>query len=91
MKKDGKQRLTAFIDPNLVTRAKVRGALEGLTISEVVEKALDTYAPKIEKDSGHDISLKFVHDPVIDTFHSKMVAREKRIAPKQTKSFIVPR
>lgn len=43
-----KQRLTAFVDPVLVKRAKVKGALEGLTISEVVERALDSYAPIID-------------------------------------------
>jgi hypothetical protein len=53
MKKDVKSRLTAFVDPMLVKRAKVRGALEGLTISEIVEKALEGYAPKIEHgDNG---------------------------------------
>lgn len=58
-----KQRITAFLDPVLVTRAKVRGALEGLTISEMFEKALDAYAPKIEEGNGHDIRLKFVTKP----------------------------
>lgn len=43
-----KQRLTAFVDPELVKRAKVRGALEGVTISEVVEQALDASTPKID-------------------------------------------
>jgi hypothetical protein len=74
-----KQRVTAFIDPTLVTRAKVRGALEGLTISEVVEKALEVYAPLIEKQDHH-ISLKFVHDSSI-----------KALIPKKTKHLIIPR
>lgn len=52
-----KQRLTAFIDPELVKRAKVRGALEGLTISEVVEHALDSYAPLIEESKDKKIRL----------------------------------
>ena len=63
MNKDLKQRLTAFVNPDLVKRAKVRGALEGLTISEVVEKALDVYAPKIEQDSDQHIHLKFINVP----------------------------
>lgn len=63
MKKDLKLRLTAFVDPMLVKRAKVRGALEGLTISEIVEKAIDAYAPKIEKDSDQHIHLKFINIP----------------------------
>lgn len=70
MKKTIKQRVTAFVDPNLVTRAKVRGALEGLTISEIVERALDAYSPKIDKDSDQQIKLKFVNAPVIDTVSS---------------------
>ena len=48
VKNEIKQRLTAFVDPDLVKRAKVRGALEGLTISEIVEQALDAYTPKID-------------------------------------------
>lgn len=56
-KKKLKQRLTAFVDPDLVIRAKVRGALEGLTISEVIEKALEDYAPKIEKGSDKHINV----------------------------------
>ena len=48
MTTDDKQRVTLFVNPDLVKRAKVRGALEGLTISEVVERALDVYTPKID-------------------------------------------
>jgi hypothetical protein len=59
MKKDLKQRLTAFVDPTLVKRAKVRGALEGNTISVIVERALDAYAPKIEEGSDQYIHPKF--------------------------------
>jgi hypothetical protein len=79
-KKETKQRLTAFVDPALVRRAKVRGALEGLTISEVVEKALDVYAPKIEEGSGQNLRLKFISPPVVQT-----------LIPKHTKVFSVPR
>lgn len=66
-----KHRLTAFIDPDLVTRAKVRGALENLTISQIVEKALDAYAPKIDTNGNTHINLKFTSVPVIDAFVSK--------------------
>lgn len=66
MKNDTKQRLTVFVEPNLVKRAKVRGALEGLTISEVVEQALDAYAPNIEKGSDKQINVKFTNNSVID-------------------------
>ena len=57
MKRELKKRLTAFINPDLVKRAKVRGALEGLTISDIVEKALDAYAPKIEKGDHNTLML----------------------------------
>jgi hypothetical protein len=57
MANDLKQRLTAFVDPQLVKRVKVRGALEGLTISEIVERALDAYAPKIEEGRDKEIHL----------------------------------
>ena len=63
--KGKKQRVTAFIDPILVRRLKARGALEGLTFSEVVERALDEYAPKIEKDNNQNIHLKFTGTPII--------------------------
>lgn len=56
-KTSAKQRLTAFVDPALVKRAKVRGALEGFTISEVVEQALDAYAPVIEEGKDKKIHL----------------------------------
>jgi len=78
MTENSKQRLTAFIDPALVTRAKVRGALEGFTISEVVEKALDAYAPKIEKTSDKQLNVKFTNDSIL-------------IVPKHTKGLVVPR
>lgn len=57
MKKDLKLRLTAFVDPELMKRAKVRGALEGLSLSEVVEHALDAYAPLIEEGKDKNIRL----------------------------------
>jgi predicted HicB family RNase H-like nuclease len=47
--KETMQRLTVFIDPDLVKRAKVQAALEGVTLSDVVEKSLNAYTPKIEK------------------------------------------
>lgn len=61
-----KRRVTAFVDPALVTRAKVRGALEGLTISEIVEKALNAYAPHIEKNDDQHIHLKFLDYPATE-------------------------
>jgi hypothetical protein len=81
MKNDTKQRLTVFINPGLVKRAKVRGALEGLTISEVVEQALDAYTPNIEKRSDRQIHVKFLHHPINGTV----------LVSKHTKDIAVPR
>lgn len=88
--KEVKQRLTAFVDPILVKRAKVRGALEGLTISEVVEKALDAYAPKLETSGNQHIKIKFSNYPV-----TSLMIPETRIqsavVPKHAKALVVPR
>jgi len=85
LKKDMKQRLTAFVDPMLVTRAKIRGALEGLTISEIVEKALDEYVPKIVADEHAHINLQFDKKSIPTALLSK------KIISKHTKSLNVPR
>jgi hypothetical protein len=89
MKNDVKQRLTAFVDPILVKRAKVRGALEGLTISEVVEKALDVYAPKIEKGSDKHINIKFLNYPAIDTVIPETASKTTTTISKHIKGFAV--
>ncbi len=91
MKNDLKQRLTAFVDPALVTRAKVRGALEGLTISEIVEKSLEAYAPQIEKDADHHINLKFINGPAIDSLIPKAKINVKNVSLKHAKQLGVPR
>jgi len=87
--KDLKQRLTAFVDPILVKRAKVRGALEGLTISEVVEKALEAYSPKIESGSDQRIHLKFNNAPAIETEMPTDLDAKARVR-KHTKALVVP-
>lgn len=71
-----KQRLTAFIDPLLVKRAKVRGALEGLTISEVVERALDAYAPNIEKGNDQHVHVKFLSYPIKTTLAAETTLKK---------------
>jgi hypothetical protein len=86
-----KRRLTAFIDPILLKRAKVRGALEGLTISEVVEKALDSFVPKIEKDANQRIHLKFSNDSTIDSLIPQTGLEVKRTAIKHAKNLVIPR
>jgi hypothetical protein len=90
MNKDLKQRLTAFVSPDLVKRAKVRGALEGLTISEVVEKALDVYAPMIEKGGDTHINVKFLNYPV-NTSLIPETRTKTVIVSKHSKALVVPR
>ncbi len=80
MQKEKKQRITAFVDPILVKRAKVRGALEGLTISEIIEKALDAHTPQIEEGADQHIHIKFIGAPVART-----------LIPKHTKHLVPPR
>jgi hypothetical protein len=81
-----KQRVTAFIDPILFKRAKVRGALESMTVSEIVERALEEYAPKLEQDTNKNIHLHFVNGPAIDTLLTENDMRSKRKALMHTKS-----
>lgn len=83
IKKDPKQRVTAFVDPVLVKRAKVHGALEGLTISEIVERALDAYAPKIETDADQHIKLKFTRHQEISTPSSEFSLAFQKIRTKE--------
>ena len=80
-----KKRVTAFIDPVIVKRARARGVLEGLTISEMVEKALDEYAPKIESDKNHNVSLKFLNGPEIQKIIPGGKTNEKTLNPKPEK------
>ena len=83
--KSKKHRLTAFVDHELVTRAKVRGALDGLTISEVVEKALDAYAPYIEKHSDNRVNISFRPNATIGKSTVASDARSHRKAIKDIK------
>lgn len=49
------QRVTLFLDPDRVRQAKAQAAIEGISLSTLVEKALDRYpwyeviAKKLEK------------------------------------------
>lgn len=87
--KNAKQRLTAFVDPVLITRAKIRGALEGLTISELVERALDEYAPKIERNTDQHLNLKFTNKSAIDSLISNKDISIK--TANHTRNQVVPR
>jgi len=41
-----KQRVTLFINPNLVKHARAQAIVEGLCLTDLVEKALRNYLPK---------------------------------------------
>lgn len=42
-----KQRLTLFIDPNIVKQSRAQAVVEDLTLTAFVEKALIKYLPKV--------------------------------------------
>ena len=42
-----KQRITLFINPAISTHAKAQAIVEGLTLTQLVEKALIKYLPKV--------------------------------------------
>lgn len=90
-KKNLKQRLTTFVEPDLIKRAKIRGALEGLTLSEVVEKALEVYSPKIENDSNTHIHLKFINGQAIDTSLSGSGREAMKKSDKHTMPLGIPK
>lgn len=41
-----KQRVTVFINPTIVTHAKAQAVVEGISLTELVGKALIEYLPK---------------------------------------------
>lgn len=89
--KKTKHRLTAFIDPILAKRAKVQGALEGLSLSEVVEKALEAYAPKLEKADNQSIHLKFTQNPAFDSLIPDTSIKPSKKVAKHSKNLVVHR
>ena len=46
MTTNNKQRLTLFINPDIVKHAKAEAVVEELTMTALVEKALTNYLPK---------------------------------------------
>ena len=55
MTKSKKQRVTLFLDPNLLKQAKVQALVENESLSVLIEKALTRYLPKeiiIKKEKG---------------------------------------
>ena len=47
MTTDSKQRLTLFTNPAIATHAKAQAVVEGITLTNLVEKALINYLPKM--------------------------------------------
>lgn len=46
MPNDNSQRVTLFVNPDLIKHAKAQAILEDKTLTELVEKALIKYLPK---------------------------------------------
>lgn len=46
MAKNKKQRVTLFINPDIIKQAKVQAILEELTLTAFIEKLLLSYLPK---------------------------------------------
>ncbi len=89
-----KTRTTIFIDPLTLRRAKAKGALEALTISEVIEALLREYGQDLSQTvtaseviqnrvngGGHDISEVFEKGsklPVTDRSHGEFIDLSKK-------------
>ncbi len=57
MTTNSKQRITLFINPTIAKQAKVQAVVEGLSLTNLVEKALIQYLPNeivIKKATGSD-------------------------------------
>jgi len=46
MTKTKKQRVTLFLNPGLLKQAKAQAIVDGLSLTDLVEKILATYLPK---------------------------------------------
>jgi len=46
MTTDKTQRVTLFLNPNLLTHSRAQALVEGSTLTALVERALDKYLPK---------------------------------------------
>ena len=46
MTTNNKQRVTLFLNPNLLTHARAQAVIEGLSLTALVGRALDNYLPK---------------------------------------------
>ena len=51
-----KQRVTLFVNPDLLTHARAQAVVEGRTLTDLVERALLKYLPKITVIKKVDIT-----------------------------------
>lgn len=49
------QRVTLFLNPSLAKHAKAQAVIEEMTLTELVEKALNKYLPKVTVIKKTDI------------------------------------
>jgi hypothetical protein len=55
MTTNGRQRVTIFINPAIVKHAKTQAIIEDSSLTELVEKALIKYLPKVTVIKKHKI------------------------------------
>jgi hypothetical protein len=73
-----------------VRTTKIRGALEGLTISEMVEGARNAYPSKIKTGNDRHIDIKILDLPLNHLMISETKVKTILI-PKRSKALVVPR
>ncbi|OGH11175.1 MAG: hypothetical protein A2857_04200 [Candidatus Levybacteria bacterium RIFCSPHIGHO2_01_FULL_36_15] len=59
MTTNNKQRLTLFVNPAIAKHAKAQAIVEGLSLTNLVEKALINYLPKETVIKKADIRVDF--------------------------------
>ena len=59
MTTNSKQRLTLFIDPAVAKHAKAQAVVEELSLTKLVEKALNNYLPKETVIKKADMKNRF--------------------------------
>jgi hypothetical protein len=53
-----KQRITLFINPSIIKQAKAQAVVEELTLTNLVEKALSKYLPKVTVIKKTELDIK---------------------------------
>lgn len=57
MTTNDKQRVTLFLNPNLLKHAKAQAVVDDLSLSDLIEKALNKYLPKETVIKKADIKM----------------------------------